>query len=204
MRLTLELLQWAVIVFLGVMVFGLARQLGAFLVPHREQLAQQGPQAGQRLTRPLIDEPDLLALRAAMDRREADRAVLVVVDQNCSGCRDLIDDIETLSRGGRLLPIAAVVKGAGVTFLQQARELFDVVIEDGDGSRTRSADLIVTPHALVVDRDMRVDRIEAAAAIAPLVQTWFAAPDAELNGLAVIASATGGPTSNARIEATDD
>lgn len=204
MSLVLELLQWAVIVFLGVMVFGLARQLGAFLVPHREQLEHQGPQVGQRLKGPFVEQSVGDAVVAAMRQSGAESAVLLVVDQHCAGCRAVIEDVEKLSATSeRLVPIAAVVKSAGVTFLAEARELFDVVIEDPDGSRSSSAGVLVTPHALVVDDDLRVEQVVSAAGIAQLVPTWFAGAP-EPNPIAVIASPVAASIDNSQSEVQHD
>ena len=52
-----ELAQWVVLVFMGVFLLGLTRQLGAFMRPHSEELADMGPALGTEVPSALVDDP---------------------------------------------------------------------------------------------------------------------------------------------------
>jgi hypothetical protein len=173
MILASELAQWAAIFALGVMVVGLTRQLGAFLLPHRDQLTQSGPQPGSLLRSPLITPEEQTEIKAAMTRLSAASGVMLIVDQNCMGCRDLIDDLNELASRERRMPLVGLVKGSGVRFVADAHRVFDVVIEDPESVRVRAADIVAAPHALTFDRALKVENVEVASMIAPHVPTWF-------------------------------
>jgi hypothetical protein len=173
MVVALELLQWAVILFLAVMVFGLTRQLGFFLVPRHEQIRQQGPAPGNALKEAFLPPAVAQELRAMMDARNCDGAGIVVIDQACAGCQQLVDGLEQRTQESAPIPVMAIVKTSGSPFLARAREVFDLVYDDREGEAVRSAGIVGTPFALRIDRNLRVVETEVAGFVLPLVESWF-------------------------------
>lgn len=172
MNLIIELLQWAVLVFLGVMVFGLTRQLGSFIVPRRDQLVQQGPELN---TRPVGMLGDQLSaeLRARLSGASDRRALVMVVDERCVGCMALIDRLETRvwDMDGR--PLVAVVKQSGPEFVARVRAVADWIVDDPTGRQIHDAGIIATPYGLILDGDLRVRDRDVGGGVEDLV-TRFA------------------------------
>jgi hypothetical protein len=173
MLLTSEILQWAVLLFLVFMVFGLTRQLGFFLVPHQEQLKQQGPQEGDRLGGEIFTPADRTAFQRALTATESRGGAVIVIDENCIGCRQLLEDLEQLSRAPRLMPLVGWVRRSSPAFVERAGAVFDVVLDDAEGARASGAGIVGTPFAMMIDADLRVERVELGALLPELLESCF-------------------------------
>jgi hypothetical protein len=51
--------------------------------------------------------------------------------------------------------------------------VFDVVIEDPAGAKARSARIVGTPYALLVDEQLRVEHAEVGGHVASVANGWF-------------------------------
>jgi hypothetical protein len=167
-----EIAQWAVLAVMVVFVFGLTRQLGAFMVgDHRERAATQGPDLGKKAGAALVTETERVALGALMRERATEHVAVVAVDQRCPGCEGVISALET-DGAERDFPVLAITRSADTAFEQRLRSVFDVVAIDED--RLRSADVKMTPFVLLLDRDFKVVHKAAAQSVAGAVAEWRA------------------------------
>jgi hypothetical protein len=158
----------ALLVFLGVMVFGLTRQLGSFIVPRRDQLVQQGPEIN---TRPVGLLGDRLSaeLRERLSGASDRRALVMVVDERCVGCMSLIDRLEAgvWDMGDR--PLVAVVKQSRPEFVARVQAVADWVVDDPTGHRLRDAGITATPYGLILDGDLRVRDRDVGGGVEDLI-----------------------------------
>jgi hypothetical protein len=155
-----ELLQWSVLVFLLVVVIGLARQLGVFMLPHHAQLAEQGPELGDRLNRQFVPPADQERLVDLIADQEARCGIVVVLDEACGGCAALVED---LSHSTRSVPLLAVAKESGPEFVERLRKVADIVVDDREGEGVRAAGIVATPYGVKVGSDARVTEVAAAS-----------------------------------------
>lgn len=169
----LEILQWAAILFLGVMVFGLTRQLGFFLIPRHEQLRQQGPKIGAVLGSDVFDEIEQRRIRDAIATGPTLGAVLLIVDERCSGCAQLVGIVEEWSAYPRATTLVALVKESGPAFRDRLAAVVDVTFDDSSGAKTRAAGIVATPYLLMIDQQLRVEDAEVGGHIEPLIASWF-------------------------------
>jgi hypothetical protein len=172
MNLIIELLQWALLVFLGVMVFGLTRQLGSFIVPRRDQLVQQGPELNSR---PLGMFGDQLSaeLRERLSGASDRQALVMVVDEGCVGCMALIDRLEAGVWNLADRPLVAVVKESRPEFVARVGAVADWIVDDPTGRRMHDAGITATPYGLILDRDLRVRDRDVGGGVEDLI-TRFA------------------------------
>lgn len=167
-----EIAQWAVLAVVLVFVFGLTRQLGAFMVgDHRDRAATQGPDLGKKAGSALVTETERTALAALMRERDAEHVAVVAVDQRCRGCDAVITAVEQ-GDSERNLPVLAISRSADPEFEQRLRSVFDVVAVDAD--RLRSADVKMTPFVLLLDRNFKVVHKAAAQSVDSAVAEWRA------------------------------
>jgi hypothetical protein len=171
--LAFEILQWALLLFLTVMVFGLTRQLGFFLAPRHDQLMQQAPQEGDQIGEATLDLEDRAAIRHALSAAHSGSAVVVVIDENCLGCRQLLEALKPLMTRRRSMPLVAVVRRSSAGFVEEARMGFDVVIDDSAGEKSQRAGVLGTPFAMTIDRDFRVEHVELGGLTHERVFSWF-------------------------------
>jgi hypothetical protein len=149
-----ELLQWAVLAFMGVFLFGLTRQLGNFLVTGRDRAAvEAGPETGRSLPKELLAPELRRRLTALMQERGHDHGVLVVVGEECGACKGLLESIAAEAAADRV-PIVALAQSAGEEYRRQLEAVADIVVVDAPA--LEKANLVVTPFALIVDEDMKI------------------------------------------------
>lgn len=148
-----EFAQWAAIAFLAILVLGLTRQLGHFLVPRREELAMEGPALGKPLPDELLDRGEK-ALASDALRPNEEFAVAAVLSDSCPGCLALIRFLEEERLPAGVPALVGVVSGND-DFVQRTRDVFRVVVRD-DGTRAKSASVIALPYVMVIDRELRV------------------------------------------------
>jgi hypothetical protein len=165
-----ELMQWAALLFMGVFLFGLTRQLGNFLVTGRDRAAvEAGPEVGDRLPKEVLAAAQRERLAALMGERGHDHAVLVVVGEECSACKGLLDSIRDDASPDRV-PVAALTQSAGDEYARLLGATADVVAVDGPA--LEKANLVVTPFAVLVDRDFRVLHKQLAWKLAEVLTGW--------------------------------
>jgi hypothetical protein len=174
-----EILQWAVLAVLAVFVFGLTRQLGLFIVPRQQQLAEAGPPTGRRVPRTLVSTTDAVALSELIERDGRGGAVLVVIDEDCTVCTDLTEELAAARRSGldedpSLLPIGAIVKQSSPGFTAKVGGTYSVTIPDPEGRKTSSAGIIATPFIIVVDRRLRVQYRAVGPDVYGAISAWRA------------------------------
>lgn len=180
-----EVLQWAVLVFLAVLVVGLTRQLGFFLTPRAQQLEEMGPEPGRTLKPSVVTEAERDHLRDLMASRGERAALLAVVDERCRGCETFVHNLETGFRDDFKIPVALLVREGSPAYLARLRAAADLVIADPDDERSRAAGIVATPYALVVDAAMKVRARDVAGDMWRLVRPWArAARSGESAGLA--------------------
>lgn len=150
-----EFVQWAAILFLGVLCLGLSRQLGVFITRRQDALAEVGPEIGRPLPKHLVPPEASAEIKRLMVERETDRAVLVVVDQACATCNTLISNLEE-SPFGALGPLIAIVRNSGIEFQERVRKVADLLLNDPDGHSAREANIVATPFAMIVDGELRL------------------------------------------------
>jgi hypothetical protein len=165
-----ELLQWAVLLFMGVFLFGLTRQLGNFLVSGRDRAdIEAGPEIGKRLPAEVLTGDARERLKALMAERGESHAVLFVVGEECSACHGLLESLREADGPDRM-PVATIAHAAGDEYMTLLESSADVVSIDGDG--LKKAELVATPFALVVDDDLRVVHKQLAWRYAEVLQGW--------------------------------
>jgi hypothetical protein len=165
-----ELAQWAVLIVLAVLVLGLVRQLGDFLVPPRERLARsRGPAIGDLLPHGLLPDSDVERLADAMAARGYDWAAVIVVDEECPECELLLDGLSGTARPIEA-PIVAMSSRAAPEHLDRLNRVADVVVVDGEA--LGEAGLDVRPFVLIVDRSRRVLHKQVATSLRDVVREW--------------------------------
>ncbi len=176
-----EVAQWIVLAFLAFFVLGLTRQLGIFIRPHAEELAEMGPDIGGRLPPALIDEATRRRLSALTRAKSARRrAAVFVVDEQCAGCRAVIEDLHDDGRPDGVILAAIVKDAASERFRASVRSLVDVVIDDPTGDRCDAAGIYGTPLVMLVDEHQRVVAKDFGGDIAATVRHWSSVADQEL------------------------
>lgn len=165
-----ELAQWAAIMFLGVFVVGLTRQLGRFLVPRGEDAAlEMGPELNDTLPTELIDGMERARLRDLIEASVSKWAGIIVVDDRCTGCDRLLEGIAEKGTPDDA-PLVAFSRSSDEAHRAKISELADIVIVDGD--RLKATGLRVTPFVMVIDDRLRVAFKEVAPDLEVVVSHW--------------------------------
>lgn len=165
-----ELLQWAVLVFIGVFVFGLTRQLGNFIVPKREQLATEiGPSVGKPLPRDVLSGDARARVARLFAEGGAGFGSLVVVDEECTGCKALIERLERtpLPGGG---PLVIMSHKSGPDHAARLNRISPIVISDPEG--LTAAGLNTAPFVIVLDEQLKVLHKEVAPDVDFVIERW--------------------------------
>jgi hypothetical protein len=153
-----ELAQWATLLFLGVFIVGLTRQLGRFILPHefeRPGLAPvQGPPIGARLAQ-LIPEPLLRALtRASSASESSELVVLAIVRDHCASCDVLLNELSGSS--ARPPVVALVTDPASAEHVATVAAAVDDVVRDPDGQTAKDLLIAATPFVLLLDDNLEL------------------------------------------------
>lgn len=182
-----ELLQWATLLLILIVVLGLARQLAVFMQPHDEQLAEAGPGVGDRVRDDFLPAASVERLTDLMRARETEAGLVLVLSEQCTGC---VSVLEYLERSPEIpLPLAAVAKESGDDFAARLAEVFDTVVEDRDGSRVEAAGIVATPYAVTLGTDGRVSGRAAAIGVYDVVEELVPPPPEEPEVVTVPAAA---------------
>jgi hypothetical protein len=89
-----ELLQWAALVFMGIFLIGLTRQLAHFLVDPKEQYANDtGPRLGKGLSEDLLTRAEREQVSALFASRRTAWGAIVVVAETCIGCKAMLERV---------------------------------------------------------------------------------------------------------------
>lgn len=193
-----ELAQWAVLAFMAVFVFGLTRQLGSFLLePKEEHAVTTGPDLDKPVPKALIRPRERSELAALMKARGADAASVLVVDEDCPGCSDLLD---RLAHEGapENAPIMIVSRLSSEEHVKHLRGLADIVVVDP--ARLKEVKLDITPFLMVVDRDCRVVHKQLTPDLRDAFARWRLRqqPDNREAVVEQIGAQNGAPTLTAR------
>ena len=167
-----EVLQWVVILFMGVFVVGLTRQLGIFLVPTREMRANdEGPALGKPLPLDLLEADDQAQLAEMMESRDSTFAFAAFIDEFCPGCAALVDQFQEQGTPEGV-PAVALVRAASDDYRAKIEERFDFVVIDRP--RMVRHGFSSAPLLMVLDRELRIVHKEIAADGHAVVAKWQA------------------------------
>lgn len=165
-----EAAQWAAIVFIGIFVFGLTRQLGLFLVDRREQAAHDlGPAVGRSVPTDVLPDPQRAQLLEAMERRGTQRGALVVVGEDCIGCDSLIGRLHDEGRPERVA-LAFLSRKSDRRHRKMLDELADAVVVNKDAMD--KANLRASPFVMLVDERLKVLDKQIAPDLHAVVARW--------------------------------
>jgi hypothetical protein len=168
----IEGIQWGLILFLAVLTLGLTRQLGLLMIPRREMLRLQGPVEGRRLPSFLISETAGELIRDAIRGSGAKLALIVVVDETCPICAELID---AQSRGvfdDLDLPFVALVRASRPEFVRHLEDAVSIIVQDRDGSGCERANIAATPFLMLVDDEIVLQRSDVGGDVRRFVEQW--------------------------------
>lgn len=166
-----ELAQWAVLAFMGVFLLGLTRQLGNFLVPNRERVANDtGPRVGKRLSSELLPTEALDRLRTLIAESGRGWGSILIVSEDCPGCDGLIDRI---AREGspQQTPVAIISRTSSEPHRSRLERVGDVVVVDKE--RLKAAHVGVTPFAFLVDGSLKILHKQIAFDLSDVVHNWL-------------------------------
>lgn len=166
-----ELAQWASLIFLGILVLGLTRQLGDFLTPARDRVSSnRGPAVGSKLPDGLLQAIGRTDLQHLMRRRETPWALLATVSAECPRCAALLDELE---RKGvpEHAPVVLLAPVATDEFRDRLARIADLTVVDED--RLRDAGLTVKPFMVIVDNRLKVQHKEFSTDPAAVVRNFM-------------------------------
>lgn len=167
-----EALQWAALLFIGVFVVGLTRQLGAFMTHTRQdKAALEGPPVGSVAPPSLIRPEERTRIADLMAERGTDWAGLVTVSESCESCEEYLDALpaEGIPEGA---PLIIMSNASSEEHRRRLSALGDLVVVDG--RRMRRSRIEITPFCIIVDRDFVVVKKGIAADFAALCDSWRA------------------------------
>jgi hypothetical protein len=165
-----ELAQWAVLLFIAIFVLGLTRQLGNFLVPKREQMANSlGPALGASLPLSLLDAGARAHVNHLMRDRQTDWGVVLIVSEDCPSCDTVLDRLGE-QRPSIRGPIVALSRRSGSAHEDRLRGLTDLVVVGG--AALKAEGLTATPFAMVIDESFRVRHKALATDVADTLAAW--------------------------------
>lgn len=144
-----EFVQWAAIIFLGIFVVGLTRQLGVMVRPTDASAHPEGPPVGSNLAATVFQDAEQKEIERLVAR--GGPFALIALEEGCPDCQTLT----TMIRSGRPwegpLPLVGLVQASGQDFLFAAGEAFDLVLSDPEGFRATALGIGVFPTALLLD-----------------------------------------------------
>lgn len=170
MSIVNEAAQWALLIFLGIFVLGLTRQLGAFLTATRDQKAAvTGPSTGKVIPRSLLSAQERQRLADLIRGRGVDWAAILAVDDRCTGCDELLAGLEAdgVPEGA---PLFVFSRSSDEEHQRRLRALADHVLVDP--RRMKRANLTITPFLILVDEELRVVRKAVGTELVPVLERW--------------------------------
>lgn len=165
-----ELAQWAAILFLGIMVFGLTRQLGQYMLGPRERAAlDMGPAVGSSLPDGLLTPGERASVSALMSGHGTLWAALLTVDSGCETCTAILSRVkdEGMPDGAPLITIARLADAQGLGPAETAMADLALV----DPKRVNAAHL-GTPFLMIIDDSFVVQYKALATHVADAVASW--------------------------------
>lgn len=169
-----EFAQWAVLMLLGVFVYGLIRQLGHLMIPRRDHLLYLGPEMGKELPTSLLDGLPAQRLKEQIHRSHTGLGLLAVVNDRCNGCQGLVAQLEMrgLPIDG---PVIALVDTTDHEYATRLERLFTYVIRDEGGKRSQDVGIIATPFVLALDGELKVKHRGISGGLHELIEEWTGA-----------------------------
>lgn len=146
-----EVLQWALLSVLALLVLGVLRQV-SLMLPPGIRAAPSGPGVGERMPRELMDEVNRSLGDSSLDRG----AILAFVTENCPGCQQLLGMLPEYADSLDGQPLVLVAKMPSQQFREALAELRVPTIHDDRGELWRIAEVTGTPLLVRVDSTGRV------------------------------------------------
>lgn len=149
-----DVLQWACLAMLGLLVLGLYRQV-AVTRPPALRSASDAIVVGRQVPRALLD-----AVANGVPQLKASGATLLAfVSEGCAGCQRLLADLPKALADVKV-PTALVVRRPSVSFADALSALPVAVLMDADGSIWSECRVTATPLVVLIDADGDVLRRE--------------------------------------------
>lgn len=165
-----EAAQWAVLLFIGIFVFGLTRQLGSYLTAGREGAADvEGPRLGQDAPSALMSDAERAHILDRVRETGSDWVGVLVTRENCSTCENMLSDIEE-ERVPRPPVLILAAAQAGEDHRARLSRLADLVV--ADERRLERLDVASTPFCMILDRDLRVVQKAIGTRLDMLASRW--------------------------------
>jgi len=166
-----EFAQWAVLVVMAILMLGLVRQLGHFIVPRRDHLLYLGPDIGKTVPEALIDGVPVGDLRKQINESADGLGLIAVINDRCAGCKGMLAQLQAIGKP-RDCPLVAVAHSEDDEYIGYVRGLFDYVAWDVDGSRAHDAGIIATPFVLAIDSELTVEHRGISGGLHELLAEW--------------------------------
>jgi hypothetical protein len=149
-----EVLQWAFLFTIGILILGLFRQVSLTLPPS-QKIPGEGPPLGRQVPRILMRE----IANVMPTFKAVDGVIVAFVAESCTGCQRLLADLSVSSADfdGR---ISLVVRQPTQRFWAALEDLHVPIIADSTGELWKQCHIGSTPLVLFVDRSGKVVRKE--------------------------------------------
>ncbi len=148
-----EIVQWAFLVVLGLLLLGVLRQVGLMLPPPESRELASGPSLGGKIPSALLTQ-----VRAVRNGSAPDRTIVAFVAESCPACQRLLAELPTGQ--DRLPEVVLVAKRPTPGFRVAIETTGYPVIVDESGDLWRSAKVTATPLVMRIRGDGTVEAKE--------------------------------------------
>lgn len=139
-----EVLQWTVLLVLGVVVLGVLRQVSLY-VPAKASGSISGPKIGAPLPKRFLAQ-----LGSSFSRPLPDEYLVAFVKEGCVACSQLLTSLENSWTNSEGLPVVLVAKTTNPEFESALVQLGFPLLVDRSGSLWRSLNVSATPLVIKV------------------------------------------------------
>ncbi len=147
-----------------------------------------GPATGQEVPSTLLSREEKTQIAAAMHDRSQDHAVILVVDEMCPTCEQVLDDLDR-TRVRDDAPLVIVARRSTEPHAARLARLGDIAIVDA--RRLDKSELRWTPFVIVLDSELRVVYKALASTVERAVIRWRAS-DGEAGPEAIVLQTVAG------------
>jgi hypothetical protein len=167
-----EIAQWAVLVFLAVVSFGLLRQLGSYVAPRSEEAAREyGPSIGSALPQVLFSDEEWRTVRALVAGSRENGLALMFLDENCEACERWATVFE--ERGPlEGIPLVAYINGDALSLDNGFVRAADLIVKDTQREVMNDVNIRATPFLIVADQELRVEYKQVGGGPHEGVENW--------------------------------
>jgi hypothetical protein len=148
-----EIVQWALLVILGLLLLGVLRQVGLMLPPPESRELASGPSLGGKVPNAL-----LVRVRAIRNGSSSEPTILAFVAESCPACQHLLAELP--SGEDRMPQLVLVAKQPTASFRVAVETTGYPVIVDESGDLWRSAKVTATPLVMRISGDGTVEAKE--------------------------------------------